>query len=77
MVKISDCPFCGSSATLICEPLWHGSHGYHGCHEVYVQCTNDKCRVTLPFGIYNSIYIPLEDAEKQAIDKWNNRKDKI
>lgn len=73
MVKVLNCPFCQSSGTLVHDPLWHDSHGYPGCYEVYVQCTNEKCKVILPFGKYHTIYIKLADAERQAIDKWNDR----
>ena len=74
MVKISDCPFCGNSATLIRSPLWYESHGYHGCYEFFVKCLNKECEVTLPYGKFDTIYLSAEDAEKQAIDKWNDRK---
>ena len=72
IVKMRDCPFCGSSATLIKDPLWSESgRGYRGAYCVYVQCTNPKCMVKLPYGKSDSICRTEEEATEVAIARWN------
>lgn len=73
MNRILDCPFCGSQGKLEKEPLWVGTHGYHGCYDFFVRCSNDCCRVQLIGGRFNSVYTSEEDALGKAIKKWNQR----
>lgn len=69
-----DCPFCHDVPIVAKDPLWHGSHGYHGNYEYYVACKNGKCKVQPRTKSYTDIY---EMTEQECIDKsikdWNNR----
>lgn len=71
--EIKSCPFCGCSAVIEKEPLWEGSHGYHGCYMVQVKCMNPLCGVSLPRHRYDTVYMDEETATRQAIDGWNRR----
>lgn len=70
-MKLKPCPFCGQTPTLEVKPMWHGSHGYHGCFEYDIHCKNCGCRVGL--GQNTDIYISSEEAMNNAIKKWNRR----
>ena len=71
VMKLKPCPFCGHTPTLEIIPMWHGSHGYHGCHQYDIRCKNCGCRVGL--GENSDIYISSEEAMNNAIKKWNRR----
>lgn len=36
--ELKPCPFCGTVPYIEKIPLWHGSHGYHGCYEYDIHC---------------------------------------
>ena len=71
--KLKDCPFCGCSAVIEKEPLWEGSHGYHGCYIVRVKCMNPLCEATLPRKTYDTISMTDEEATEKAVEGWNGR----
>ena len=73
MERILDCPFCKQQAVLMRDPLWHGNRGYLGEYEIYVECTNEFCNVSLPYGKFNTIGVKENDAKEKAIKKWNYR----
>ncbi|MBO7693763.1 MAG: Lar family restriction alleviation protein [Methanobrevibacter sp.] len=73
VVKIETCPWCGGAGHMVIEPMWRGSHGYHGCYSWEVQCT--QCGATTPNGKFDNIYISQEEAEYKALEKWNKRKE--
>lgn len=72
-VLIDRCPWCGSSGSIVKNPLWNGSHGYHGCYEIFVQCVNQTCRAIAPNGKTDTVYRTENDAVNIAIDRWNTR----
>ena len=41
--KLVACPCGCKEIELKKEPLWHGSHGYQGCYNIELKCTNPKC----------------------------------
>ena len=71
------CPWCGSSAITIKEPLWTDysgiTHGYKGNYRYYIQCSNELCEAVAPHGKFDDISKASEIAMRQAIDKWNSR----
>lgn len=69
------CPFCGSSPSLVHRPLFGvlPGTGYPGEYEICVQCSNENCSLTLPFGKYYTMYMPIEKAKQCAIADWNLR----
>ena len=74
--KLKKCPFCKGDAAVVKDPLWNGSHGYHGCHDYYVKCMNEKCKVKPHTRKWDDIYRSAEDAINKAIDGWNDREEK-
>ena len=62
MQEIKQYPWCGSSASLISEPMWYGSHGYIGNYSYKCRC--NSCGATAPNGEFNDIY----NSEKEAKD---------
>jgi len=72
--KLKPCPFCGGAAEVRREPMWRGSHGYHGCYGYSVVCENDKCSIRPRTQVYDTIYEPDESKQKgKAIAAWNHR----
>ena len=71
MNKLKPCPFCGNEVELEKIPLWHGSHGYHGCYEYEIKCSKCGCTVDQPKN--DSIYRSEEEAKENAIKAWNKR----
>ena len=71
--EIKACPFCGCSAVIDKEPLWEGSHGYHGCYLVTVKCMNPLCETSRPHGQYDTVSMSMEEAEERAVEDWNRR----
>lgn len=69
--QIKPCGFCNCSGMIIQNPLWHGSHGYHGCYEVYIECSN--CHIVRPNGKFNTVYNTFDEAVNEAINCWNDR----
>lgn len=77
MANLKKCPFCKGDVLLIKDPLWNGSHGYHGCYEFYVKCNNENCLVKPKARAYHTIYEKNEQVQiDKAIDAWNNREAK-
>ena len=74
--RLKYCPWCGGYANMRREPMWHGSHGYTGCFEFFVQCSNEACGAVAPNGRFNSIYNTCAFAEQKAEEAWNRRKKK-
>ena len=72
-ILIEHCPWCGSSGSIVKNPLWNGSHGYHGCYEIFVQCVNQKCRAIAPNGKTDTVYSTEQEAVDIAISRWNTR----
>ena len=71
--KLKPCPFCGSEVIVEKTPLWHGSHGYHGCYEFKIECHECGCRIDLREN--NTIYNDEKTARENAIEAWNRRAD--
>jgi Lar family restriction alleviation protein len=69
--ELKPCPFCGSEVKMTQVPLWHGSHGYHGCYDFTVRC--EECGCTLDFYKNDTIYRSEDEAENNAIKTWNQR----
>ena len=40
-----ECPFCHSLPDIVINPLWDGTHGYHGKYEYYIACRNNDCKI--------------------------------
>ena len=73
MPEIKPCPFCGSSGILKKDPLWYGSHGYHGCYEIYVTCCSMNCGIVRHK--FDTIYNSEQEAIVFAIRDWNERRE--
>ena len=71
MIKLKRCPFCGNDVELEKIPLWHGSHGYHGCYEYEIKCS--KCGCTLRYEKNDTIYRSDDVAKNNVIEAWNRR----
>lgn len=72
--SLKDCPFCHEFPVLIKNPLWHGSHGYIGSYEFFVQCDNENCLVRPKTRAYDTISRKSESECKElAYNAWNNR----
>lgn len=69
---IKPCPFCGAEVSVQKIPLWQGSHGYQGCYQFDISC---KCGATTEYENNDSIYRSEEEAERNVINKWNQRAD--
>lgn len=71
---LKECPFCHLMPSVIKNPLWHESHGYHGKFEYYVGCQNDTCKIKPETRRYDDIYKMTEqDCIDRAITDWNER----
>lgn len=70
-MMLKPCPFCGSEVTIDFRPLWRGSHGYHGCYEIFIKC--DKCGCSNYGTISNTIQLTKEEAKKKVVEAWNRR----
>lgn len=70
---LKPCPFCGAEVHIDKNPLWNGSHGYHGCFEYDIYC--DKCGCRVHLGANNTIYQDDEVARQNAIKAWNTRRE--
>lgn len=69
-----ECPWCHDMPIISKDPMWNGSHGYHGCYEYYVACTNGKCKIKPKTKSYCDIYDMSEnECITSAIDDWNDR----
>lgn len=69
-----ECPFCHSLPSVTKNPLWHGSHGYHGNFEYFIGCCNDMCKIKPATRKYDDIYDMTEqDCIDRAIADWNER----
>lgn len=73
MSMLKQCPWCGATGSYHKEPLWHGSHGYVGNYEYYIQCSNPFCGAIAPNGKVDDIYREEMIAREEAIIKWNTR----
>lgn len=71
--ELKPCPFCGIIPHIRKIPLWHGTHGYHGCYEYDIRCTHCGCRVNLVKN--QTIYIKDEETINNAVTAWNRRSD--
>lgn len=68
------CPFCGKSPEIIHDPLWHGSHCYHDCYDIYIKCCNPECPIKPKTRAYNTIYEKsIITLQQKAWDDWNTR----
>lgn len=76
-MKLKPCPFCGEDAVLEKTPLFDDTgHGYRGCYDFTIHCSNDECLLRLlKTGYYqtDTVYRSEEEAKQNAIDRWNNR----
>lgn len=72
-VQIKSCPWCGGVGHMVIEPMWNGSHGYHGCYSWEIHCA--QCGATAPNGKFDNIYLSQEEAECKALAAWNKRKE--
>lgn len=69
-----ECPFCHELPSMEKDPLWHGSHGYHGNYKYYVACTNKDCKINPKTKAYDDVYgMTEEDCINKAIEDWNDR----
>ena len=68
LIKIlpQECPWCHNMPVLVKDPLWDGSHGYHGHYKYYVACRNKECNVNPHTYAYNDIY---KMSEQECIEK--------
>lgn len=73
MDGLKPCPFCGQSVIMKREPLWNGSHGYPGCYQYTVSCSNIDCRCSIYLGSNDTIYRSDEEAMAEAERRWNRR----
>ena len=73
MYELLPCPFCGESVYIEKRPLWNGTHGYHGCYEFDIRCTNPDCCCTIKLGENHTIYVTEDEARRNAIKAWNRR----
>lgn len=75
--KLEDCPFCGSGVYIKREPLWqergNSIHGYRGCYEYIIECSNPECRCSVYLGNNDTIYRSDEEAINEAVTHWNRR----
>ena len=72
VVLIKPCPFCGSTVTVECIPLWEGSHGYYGNYEYEIRCK--KCGCTIDYHEQNNdIYRDKKEVIDEVIKLWNRR----
>lgn len=69
--ELKPCPFCGEEVKLKKIPLWHGSHGYHGCYEFEIVCKN--CGAKPNYRQNDTIYRNEEEAKTNTIKAWNRR----
>jgi hypothetical protein len=67
------CPFCGTKVRMLKEPLWRGTHGYHGCFEFSIKCP--ECGCTLDYINNDSIHQSEEEAIANVAKAWNRRKE--
>lgn len=74
MIKPLKCPVCNNLPTLIKNPLWRGSHGYHDCYSIKYECNG--CGLLKPFGS-ESIYHSEEEAISEACKLWNKEVKRI
>lgn len=70
-IKLKPCPFCGTKVEMMKIPLWHDSHGYHGCYEFKIRCEN--CGCTLNYSQNDTIYRSEEKAMENVVNAWNRR----
>lgn len=72
--SIKECPFCHDIPILNKDPLWNGSHGYHGNYEYYVGCRNGRCKINPRTKSYNDIYdMKEQECIEKVIEDWNIR----
>ena len=71
MNELMPCPFCGTEVKLEKIPLWHGSHGYHGCYKFEIECKN--CGARPNYQQNDTIYRNEEEAKTNTIKSWNRR----
>ena len=69
--ELKPCPFCGTEVELRREPLWNGSHGYHGCFKFAVKCP--KCGCSVDYIDSDTIYRSEEEAIANVTKAWNER----
>ena len=69
--ELKPCPFCGNEVQMTKAPLWHGSHGYHGCYEFSISCKD--CGCTLLFTQNDTVYRSEDEAQNNVIKNWNKR----
>lgn len=56
-----ECPFCRVLPDIVKDPLWNGSHGYHGHYKYYIACQNKDCKIQPRTRAYNDIYENVEE----------------
>ena len=73
-ISLKECPWCHDMPVLAKDPLWSGSHGYHGNYEYYVACNNGNCKIKPCTKSYDNIYdMSEQECINKAIDDWNTR----
>ena len=73
---LKKCPWCGSDGQYVINDLGkENGRGYPGCHELYVECNNIKCKAQAPYGHFDDIYRSIQEAVTKAAEAWNKRKE--
>ena len=69
--NLKPCPFCGSAAKLVVNPILNsdGEVTFPQEHYVFIQCS--RCEVTSRSSADS--YIPIENAKLNVIRYWNSR----
>jgi len=68
-LQYKKCPFCGNDAKLF-------PHGYNSTNPVEIGCSSNDCLVKPMSIAYPKVIegeVMWNDAEKEAVDKWNTR----
>ena len=74
-IKIKECPFCGSPASVnIGEYAWHSTAVLVRCDKCGASTMPSIIGLALGFGGEKDTEISLTTAVNRAIGQWNNRK---
>lgn len=77
MTELKPCPFCGEEVSIEKIPMWSTyngiTHGYYGCYEFDIHCTNTDCACRVRLGRNNTVYCNEKEAKLNAIKAWNRR----
>lgn len=76
--ELKPCPFCGSTVEIQKKPLWRtnsdgSTHGYYNCYSLEIICFNCGCSTFKTKS--NTVYRTEEEAKKEIIKNWNERKE--